>query len=76
MSLNDGDILVHNHSGTFAELIKSPQGYSLSFTMRFGGKTIVSKTQCYPISEILNQWRHVESDEIHMFNKGKLSIWG
>lgn len=76
MILNEGDILVHEISGTFAEISESANGYVLGFTVRYGGKVNVSKTKSYSISEIATQWRHIKADEIHMFKKGKLSIWG
>lgn len=65
-----GDILIHKTSGTFAEVINSPHGFSLNFTIR----SYVSKTRGYSEEEILKIWRYPSLEELELHNKGKLSI--
>ena len=68
--MKSGDILIHRISGTFAEIVSSPHGFSLSFTIR----SYVSKTRGYSEDEILKDWRYPSLEEMELHNKGKLSI--
>lgn len=69
-----GDVLVHKLSGTFSEVVYSSFGFSLSFSIKYGGRVSVSKTVGYAEDDILSQWRHADTEEVELFNRGKSSI--